>query len=330
MNIAEILKNCSTGMELDCAMYEDVYFDYVDELNIIHCYIQRETCKTSITFNQYGTPNSDVKSKCVIFPKGKTTWEGFQSLFKEGDIVVSYLDNIHILKNSTTSYCFCNRIGALNENLTTNIVVIRLATEAEKQKLFDSIKANGYKWNDITKTLEKLVPRFKVGDTIKNKNDKWQAKRTIKSYVAGIGYYTTINDWVRIENQDEWELVIKPIFKKGDKVRVKNGVSEPRIIDGVFDTFYSLQLLGKIDFTDQDNWELVPNNFDINTLIPFESKVLVRNAPNQIWIPAFWGFKRDDGYATTFGWCQYCIPYKGNEHLFKTADDCSEFFKTWK
>ena len=49
INIAELLKDCPKGMELDCAMYEDVHFDYVDELNIIHCYIQRGTHKTSLT-----------------------------------------------------------------------------------------------------------------------------------------------------------------------------------------------------------------------------------------------------------------------------------------
>jgi hypothetical protein len=86
INIAELLRDCPSGMELNCMIYEDVYFDYVDELNIIHCYIQHETHKTSITFNQHGTPNSNIKSKCVIFPKGKTTWEEFYT-FKDGDII---------------------------------------------------------------------------------------------------------------------------------------------------------------------------------------------------------------------------------------------------
>lgn len=93
LNIADLLKDCPSGMELNCTMYEDVYFDYVDELQIIHCYIERKLCKTSITFNQYGTPNSDVKSKCVIFPKGKTTWDGFQRPFKDGEVVA--YDNPH-------------------------------------------------------------------------------------------------------------------------------------------------------------------------------------------------------------------------------------------
>ena len=84
INIAELLKDCPSGMELDCLMYEDVYFDYIDEFNIIHCYIQHKTHKASLTFNRYGTHHSDIKAKCVIYPKGKTTWEGFQRPFKDG------------------------------------------------------------------------------------------------------------------------------------------------------------------------------------------------------------------------------------------------------
>lgn len=42
---------------------------------------------------------------------------------------------------------------------------IRLATEEEKQKLFDVIKDKGYKWNAETKTLEKLIEsKFKISD----------------------------------------------------------------------------------------------------------------------------------------------------------------------
>ena len=90
INIAELLKTCPSGMELNCTMYEDVYFDYVSVNDVIYCYIQHETHKTSITFNQFGAPNSDSKSKGVIFPKGKTNWEGFvppPCKFKDGDIV---------------------------------------------------------------------------------------------------------------------------------------------------------------------------------------------------------------------------------------------------
>ena len=96
INIAELLKDCPTGMELDCAMYEDVHFDYVDGLNNIRCYIQQKFNKTSVVFHQDGTPNSHIKSKCVIFPKGKTTWEGFvpPCKFKDGDMFSNTEDDV--------------------------------------------------------------------------------------------------------------------------------------------------------------------------------------------------------------------------------------------
>lgn len=114
INIAELLKDCPKGMELDCLMYEDVYFDFVDELNIIHCYIQHEAHKTSLTFNQHGTPNSDIKSKCIIFPKGKTTWEGFvppiQPKFKVRDRIKYRSGEIvyRIVKITEDSYVLDN------------------------------------------------------------------------------------------------------------------------------------------------------------------------------------------------------------------------------
>jgi hypothetical protein len=70
--------------------------------------------------------------------------------------------------------------------------VARLATEEEKQKLFDAIKANGYKWNAETKTLEKLIePKFKVGDRIRS--------------IISSNYYTIVdikNDQYFIKSDD--------------------------------------------------------------------------------------------------------------------------------
>ena len=128
--------------------------------------------------------------------------------------------------------------------------------------------------------------------------------------------------------------MIIPNFKKGDKVRVKNGVSEPRIIDDVYDTFYTLVPIGTIAFTEQDNWELVPNKFDITTLKPFKSEVLVRDYGKK-WRPAIYGFC--DKFETrcafyVVGGCifEQCIPYEGNEQLLGTTNDCDEYYKIWK
>jgi hypothetical protein len=105
------------------------------------------------------------------------------------------------------------------------------ATKEQRDFLFQTIKEAGYKWNTEEKKLEKLiVPKFKVGDKIKEKNERFPSTRTIYNYVEGIGYYTTIHDWVRIEDQDDWELVSNKFdittLKPFDKVLVAHNKGE--------------------------------------------------------------------------------------------------------
>jgi hypothetical protein len=170
IDLTVLLKDCPSGMELDCLMYEDVYFDYVDERNIIHCYIQHETHKTSITFNQYGTHNSDVKSKCVIFPKGKTTWEGFQMPFVDGDFVVANNVQIFILKKikNVDEYdlqgeCYIGYDYKDCEIYSKGIWWFnRHANEEEKQQLINTLKKNGYEWDTEKKELKKIEHKFDI------------------------------------------------------------------------------------------------------------------------------------------------------------------------
>lgn len=90
-NVAELLKDCPKGMELDCTMFDNVTFVRVDmsrkqfpiEIAVSGSrtkYLTKEGCFHDTTLSP--------ESKCVIFPKGKTTWEGFQRPFKDGDIVL--------------------------------------------------------------------------------------------------------------------------------------------------------------------------------------------------------------------------------------------------
>lgn len=209
INIAQLLKDCPKGMELDCPMFENLEFDYVDKDPVTYPIVCRVKTEFGIynnyTFTEYGCYRSEKYSKCVIFPKNRTTWEGF-------------------------------------------------------------------------------VPpcKFKVGDNIRMKG------------TAAIYVVTAISeDCYMLDDKD-----ISLLFKT------------------------------------QDQWELVPNKFDITTLKAFESRVLVRDYDNQIWIPTFWGkYLEDDSncrYLTTNGCYKYCIPCEGNEHLLGTTDDCDDYFKIWK
>ena len=160
----------------------------------------------------------------------------------------------------------------------------RLATEEEKEKLFKAIKDNGYKWNEETKTLEKLS-KFKIGDRVRN-----------------------------VKNNSS-SGIIAEIYDNGSfKVDLQGyGVSYNRL-------------------DKQDEWELVPDKFDISTLKPFD-KVLVRGNVGQKWVIDFFGFMDKNKGLPFVCVGQYviqCIPYENNEHLCGTTNDCDEYYKTWK
>lgn len=458
INIAELLKDCPTGMELDCTTWDDVTLVHVDNEDIpfpITLCRKKDGSESYFVTTKYGQYYSD--SKCVIFPKGKTTWEGFVppvqfKEFNDGDIVAT-TDGLWIgITTGGTSgrlmstYCVLKSSSKLETYLDSDRQwqFNRLATEEEKQKLFDSIKDNGYEWNAETKTLEKLIgPKFKIkkgkwyvcikdllddyankafwkGDIYlstqdgslipSNSNIPYKVEYCTDTYFrdwaiedakdGDILYIRAAFEWVCIykENKDikniykyaainapqdstniavcdkisllckkdiieirpaneeekqklfrvikdngyKWnsntktlEKLVEPKFKVGDRIRHIVGREEFAIVVSVEELHYNLNSkVGTTSFSIslQREWELVPNKFDITTLIPFESRILVRAADNQFWRPAIWGVKQKDWdfYCVVGGemWEQ-CIPYEGNEHLLGTIDDCDDYYKTW-
>ena len=223
-----------------------------------------------------------------------------KSKFHDGDILFLE-DTIFIYKeNQSKEYIYqyvavsacttdCS-VFITDSPLGFKVSKIRFATEEEKQKLFDCIKANGFHWNDETKTLEILIkPKFKAGDRIRHKlNGDVYKVSSLLSNVCGGGVYN----------------------------------------------LHATNEIGKcIDIKEQDNYELLPNKFDPNDLIPFETKVLVRHNYGYPWKPAIFGYYIKNNltpYCIVGGTCwRQCIPYEGNEHLLGTRDDCDKFYKNW-
>ena len=176
INIAELLKDCPKGMELYSPIFGEVYLDEIRPHLAIVVTTNKEQgdCKEEFLYDgRYG-----MNGECMLFQsKSKTTWEGFTPpcKFKDGDIVAASIGNwIGITTGGKSgepipTYCVIKWNGDFEAypNCKEKWRLDRFATEEEKQKLFDAIKANGYKWNPDTKTLEKL-PKFKVGDRVKH------------------------------------------------------------------------------------------------------------------------------------------------------------------
>ena len=177
INVAELLKDCPKGMEFNCTNYNGVVqlnrvmddnSPYPIEINVIY----DNECNVH-TLTKYGQTVKTPYNKCIIFPKGKTTWEGFHRPFNPGDIVITdHNEHAFIYSGENDNYweCYCG-VYCGTRDLCVNSKQwsdkkhkLHLATEEEKEKLIQVIKDNGYEWNEETKTLEKLVePRFHVG-----------------------------------------------------------------------------------------------------------------------------------------------------------------------
>lgn len=176
INVAEKLKDCAKGMPLDCTTFDTkvTYKGIIERIPGYPIVVQTEH-GLEFELTQYGQLHNIVGAKCIIFPEGKTTWEGFvpPCKFKDGDVLsyqcvgfknrTIYIYMRHSKMNTTyyvalsgssdSEFMINNQEGhALNGHNDT----VRHATEEEKQKLFKAIKDNGYKWNPETKTLERL------------------------------------------------------------------------------------------------------------------------------------------------------------------------------
>ena len=128
-------------------------------------------------------------------------------------------------------------------------------------------------------------------------------------------------------------------FKVGDQIVKRNSISNSWIVASASSEYYGLKLpngsdsIGVLPVSEQDDWELVPNKFDITTLKPFD-KVLVREDDEKLWRIHFFerlNYILKDTFVCMGGYRYHqCVPYEGNEHLLNTNNEPDDFYKTWK
>lgn len=296
LDLTKILKDCPKGTKFYSRGLGIVKFCSIND-NLKYITVKNKT--GSVLYKENGKVYyyADEDAEIDLFPsKYQRDWSKWQRPFVDGDIITymfygkptiyiyrengEYNTSYHVAYSSENNKLFSNPNGALSGNRGD----LKFATEEEKQKLFDAIKANGYKWNAETKTLKNLiVPKFKVGDIIQNV-DKYKVKIT------------------EVNLEDEF-YGYKSLIAK---------------------------IIGGIRFDNENDWKLVLNKFDINTLKPFD-KVLVRNCEENFWTASYFSHGYKFSNYTTTGLKNYCIPYNDETaHLIGTNKKAPEYYRYWE
>ena len=307
INIAELLKDCPKGMELYSPLCGKCVFDRLNFGTII-CKKQNTQEITFTSKGYYMLPVFD-DCECMIFPsKDQRDWSKFVPpyKFKDGDIY--YIKDVF------------------------GIEFVSIIKKCENNKLYtyvDFCISNNSFYCDTSEGL------CYCKDIIEHRPATEYEKAKLFQEIKDNGYRWS-------PETKTLEEFVKPKFKVGDRIR--SIISNSGYIYNVIEVKESLYIVSKdneydnklIDFKIQDYWELVPNKFDITTLVPFESRVLVRYNTGNKWCGSF--FSHIDGnlhshcykYVTVAGKSYpMCIPYEGNEHLLGTTNDCDEYYKTW-
>lgn len=103
------------------------------------------------------------------------------------------------------------------------VYYFRHATEEEKQALSDDLKANGLKWNDETKEMERIRKRVKYGDSylfIDKKckvSEVYDNRDPIDNKNWEVGNYYLLSE---IAQAEEDAKAIKAFFEKRLKVKL--------------------------------------------------------------------------------------------------------------
>lgn len=136
---------------------------------------------------------------------------------RDGDVLYSLDSNQPFIYKErkayeqAKAYCGLNIYGKFFVWATTDCIITTdkyiPATKEQRVLLFQKMKEAGYEWDADKKELKKIEPKFKVGQTIKNK--KTNEIVTISDYSQLYGYYHDINHFheIKFSEQDNWELV---------------------------------------------------------------------------------------------------------------------------
>ena len=177
MNIVEILKYCPKGTKLYSTAFGEV--ELIDASSLANTILVQNNHDTPFTF--YSDGSYILDGECILFPsKDQRDWSKFRLPLKKGDIMMKadgtrpFIASGEFYEDTSPKYiCGVSITGRFSIGIYgwTSEFYIPASKEAKKE-LFSKIAEAGYKWNADTLELEKIEPKFKEGNVIKdNKNN---------------------------------------------------------------------------------------------------------------------------------------------------------------
>ena len=245
--------------------------------------------------------------------------------FKDGDIValvVRKCTHIAIFQSRQEAYIGFHAVLCQNDELLleepfredVGDIELRLATDSEKQQLFDALAKEGKRWNSEKKQIVDLKPAFEIGKLYVFDEEDEDGKVTVIGKLIG---------------KEEGELTI------GNQYEIEN---EKFVTDEAF--FLNISLHKELREATEGEilmfqkactlWEKEKQAKEQPAFKPFD-KVLVRCNKKYKWLPAFFVRDRGDEYAWRYKvLCihsgkpadfAYCIPFEGHENIACTNYD---------
>ena len=319
MDLRVYLKNLPTGTKLYSLVSGEVKFKEIRGIEVV--VLDHNHCEQ--LYHYTGRLwNTGLDGECLLFPsKELRDWDLFTK-FKKGDVIVSSGGCIAIfdhIKNGsrpdTIVYQALRRYdGSIKIELDTGIGYVheaRLASNKEKDLFFDSLSKAGYSWNG-----EEVVPVFKKGDIILS------AGRGCVAIVDHVGEFGSYSDVVYyqccIDCHGEFNFGVDVGVGRACDCKFASTYDQERILKKLHEHGYVLKI-----------GTVVKKRFDPKTFEPYQ-KVLVRSSLTNNWRCTFFSHMTGDTAVCSGDNWYYCIPYKLNEHLRGTTNDCDDFYKWWE
>lgn len=253
--------------------------------------------------------------------------EKTQPDFKDGDIValvVRKCTHIAIFQSRQEAYIGFHAVLCQNDELLleepfredVGDIELRLATDSEKQQLFDALEKGGKAWDAEKKQISDVKPAFEIGKLYVFREEDEDGELTIIGELIA-------------KNESEDTLTF------GNQYEIEN---EKFVTDQTFDLRISVNK--ELREATENEVELFNKHYDIwkngkeekeqPVFKPFD-KVLVRNGKRFKWQPAFFVRDRGDDFAARYNVLPLhsgkaadftqCIPYEGHENFAFTDYD---------